>query len=390
MKKLSRWLFAIALALLLVVAARMALLPDPLPVETAAVDTRDLRVTVEEQGRTRAHLPYTVTAPVSGQLLRSGLIEGDRVEAGDVMARITVPPEDPRGELSARASVAAAEAREEASRASVEEAEAALELARREARRREELFGQGVIGEEERDRFQQNAETARARLNSARARLSAARADVALARAGLLGIDHGAGERRIHEVVAPVGGTVYTVFERGERVVQAGTELYLLSDGDAMELVIDLLTREAVNVSPDDRILISGWGGERTLEGRVKYVEPEAFTKISALGVEEQRVNAIGELVEPDSPLGAGYRIEAAIVVEALEDVLTVPVSALFRRDGGWRVFRVEQETARMRRVEIGQRGNDHARVLDGLQTGDRVIVFPSNRIAEGVSVSPQ
>ena len=382
----GKWLIS-----LLVLASILALIvismrPQPLQVETSTVERRQLTVTVQEQGRTRAKEPYTITAPVTGQLLRTPLREGDSVSSGQVIARIALAPEDQRTEAVIRANLDAAQARSTAAQASLQESESLLDRAEREALRRQQLFQQQMVSEEERDMYQQAVNAAQARAASARSSLRAAQAEVESARSQLIGIDNGA--EHILSVVAPVDGTVYRVHEKSERIVPAGTPLFLLSDGDELELVIDLLTQQAVQVNAGDKILINGWGGEKTLYGRVRYVEPEAFTKFSALGVEEQRVNVIGELLDNNVNLGAEYRIEAAIVISEQDDVLTVAGSALFRRDGDWHVFAIEDGQAVLRAVVPGQRSSEYAEVLAGLQENDQVIIFPSDLVKDGVKVA--
>lgn len=362
-----------------------------IPVDIANVEARELVVTVQEQGRTRARLPYVVTAPVHGHMLRTNLVAGNRVEQGQVLARIALVTEDSRSEASIRSNVAAAEARLRSAEAALVEAESAVPRARREAERRERLFLDRLIGEEERDFYTQAAEAAEARLLSARAAVTAASADEATARAQLLGVS--GSEDSILPVLAPVSGTVQLVHERGDKVVPAGTALFQISDDDALELVIDLLTQDAVQVSPGDIILVTGWGGDSTLQGVVDYIEPQAFTKFSALGVEEQRVNVVGLLTD-DNPaaatLGAEYRVEAAIITWQEDAVLTVPGSALFRRDNQWQAFVMEGNTARLRAVRTGRSNREYTQVIDGLQAGEQVIVFPSDQIQDGVGVSPR
>lgn len=388
---MRKWI--VITAIVVAVSVLWLLSSTPLTVQTAAVQMRPLTVTVQEQGRTRARLPYTVTAPVNGHLLRTNLIAGMSVQQGDVLAQIALIAEDTRTEASIRANLAAAQARQRAAEAALLEAESALPRAQREAERRERLFLDRLISEEERDSYQQTAAAAESRLLSARAAVTAAEADVENARALLMGMDGNSSDNSNLAVAAPVSGTVQVVHERGDRVVAAGTPLFQISDGDALELAIDLLTQDAVQVSPGDAILVTGWGGEETLLGTVDYIEPQAYTKYSALGVEEQRVNVIGRLTGDDAGhplLGAEYRIEADIVVWQQDEVLTVPVSALFRRDNSWHVFVVEQEQAILTRVQIGRRNRDLAQVLDGLQQNDKVILFPSDQVMDGSVVTPE
>lgn len=358
-----------------------------LAVSVGQVETRHLVVTVREQGRTRARQPYTIAAPVNGQLLRTALREGNRVDRNQVLAHIAIAPENQRTEATLKANLEAAQARLNAAQSTLQEAEGQLQRSQREAARRQSLFDEGMIGAEENELYRQAYVSAQSRLLAARATLRASEAEVTSANSQLIGISAD-NDTPMIPVLAPVAGTLLQVYEKSERVVAAGTPLFELSDGDALELVIDLLTQEAVLVSPGDTLQIEGWGGNTVLSGRVLYVEPEAFTKFSALGVEEQRVNVIGELLGSDIPLGAGYRFEAAIITWEQENILTVPATALFRRDGSWHVFLVAEQTAQLRRVGIGQRNQEYAQVLDGLSAGDRVILFPSDQVEQGITVS--
>jgi HlyD family secretion protein len=381
------WIIPVAIIILVILALVYATRPNPLPVEAATIEERTLTVLVEEQGRTRARDPYIVAAPITGRLLRSELDEGDTVSTSEVIARIALAPDDQRTEAMARASLAAAEARFTAAEASLMEAESAVARARKEEERRQELFKNNLTSQEELEYFFQISDSANARLMSARATLEAASAEVESARSRLLGINL-ENDEGIMEVTAPVDGTIYRVYEESERVVQAGTPLFDISNDDTLEIVIDLLTQDAVKVSPGDIILVSGWGDERTISARVSYIEPQAFTKISALGVEEQRVNIIGEFLEDPAPLGAGYRIEAGIVVWEEDRVLTVPTSAMFQRQNTWQVFTIEDGKVAVRNIQLGQRSRDYAQVLNGLSAGDQVILYPSDLIEEGVEVS--
>jgi len=381
------WIIPVAIIILVILALVYATRPNPLPVEAATIEERTLTVLVEEQGRTRARDPYIVAAPITGRLLRSELDEGDTVSTSEVIARIALAPDDQRTEAMARASLAAAEARFTAAEASLMEAESAVARARKEEERRQELFKNNLTSQEELEYFFQISDSANARLMSARATLEAASAEVESARSRLLGINLD-NDEGIMEVTAPVDGTIYRVYEESERVVQAGTPLFDISNDDTLEIVIDLLTQDAVKVSPGDIILVSGWGDERTISARVSYIEPQAFTKISALGVEEQRVNIIGEFLEDPAPLGAGYRIEAGIVVWEEDGVLTVPTSAMFQRQNTWQVFTIEDGKVAVRNIQLGQRSRDYAQVLNGLSAGDQVILYPSDLIEEGVEVS--
>ncbi len=384
--RLRRWVFWIVALLLVAAVVGLSMRPTTISVETETVARRALQVTVNEQGRTRAREPYVIAAPVSGQLLRTERIEGDEVKAGDVLVSIALAPENPRTKAVLEATLAAAQARQNAAEASHKEAESLAARATQEALRREQLLATRMIGQEEYELYQQAMAAAQSRQQAAAASLLAARADMESAKAQLLGIDAEQPDG-VRHILAPVQGTIQQVFEKNSRIVAAGTPLFQLSDGDNLELMIDLLTQDAVQVRPGDTILITSWGGPQTLRGRVNYVEPEAFTKYSALGVEEQRVNVIGELLDANPGLGAQYRIEAAIVVDEFSDALTVPVSALFRRDNLWQVFLVDQGHVRLRAIEIGARGAEFVQVLDGLSEGEQVVIFPSDQVEEGLAV---
>jgi HlyD family secretion protein len=258
--------------------------------------------------------------------------EGDSVEAGMELASIAPPPEDSRSTTALKAQLASAEARREEAKAVLAEAESNLVMALGDAQRRAELFDRGLISIEERDHVRETADAAKARVESAKASLNAADANVEGARARLMGVDSASLDSELTAVRSPVGGTVLRVFEESERVVPAGTPLFEIGQGNTLEIVIDFLTQDAVKIDPGDVIKIDGWGGNETLFGTVRYVEPRAFTKISTLGVEEQRVNVIGDIPDPPASLGAEFRVEAAIVVWSGDSVLRIPTTAIFRR----------------------------------------------------------
>jgi len=381
------WLIPLLIAVVLAAVLAVLLRPAPVDVEAARVVRGSMQVTVEDQGRTRARERYTVAAPIAGRLLRTGLDEGDRIEAGEVLANMAPTPDDPRTLATVRAALTAAVARHEESLALVEETRSNYERAASEAERRDELYEKNLVSKETRDSYRQTARAAQARLVSAQAAQAAAEAEEASARAQLLGVTQNGSTDATIPVLAPVAGRVLRVYEESERVVPAGTPLFQLSRGDELELLIDLLTEDAVKVHPGDPIIVSGWGGPSTLNGTVRYVEPGAFTKISTLGVEEQRVNVIGDLPDPPAELGAEFRIQAAIVTWHADDVLGVPTGAIFRRQGQWHTFAIESGRARLRELEIGHRGTDLAEVLGGIEENSLVIQFPSDLVADGVRV---
>lgn len=388
MIKIPRW---IQIALLVVVVATVAWLfrQGPVTVEVGEVQRRDYFEAIEAQGRTRARNPYTITAPVAGRLLRPSLDEGDRVEAGQVVAVIAPSPQDQRTTAYAEASLAAARARLANAEASLQESRSAHQRVSRELQRREQLFESGLSSEEEIELYRQMESAELARVQGAEAAVSAAEADIESTRALLLGADASSNDGHI-EIKAPVNGTVYRVMENNERVLQAGTPLMEISNQDSLEVVIDLLTQDAVQVEAGDTVYLADWGGDQTISAMVRQVEPQAFTKVSALGVEEQRVNVIADLFQRPEELGAEYRVEASIVTWQGQDVLTIPTSALFQNPSGWHCFVVSEGRAELTPVTIGSRGRDFTRVIGGVEEGDRVILYPSDLVADGVTVSVQ
>ena len=358
-----------------------------LPVEVSEVRLDTLRVLVEEEGRTRARDRYVVAAPVTGRLQRIDMREGDAVGAGEVLARLTPAPEDARARAVTQAQVDAAEARRTQLAAEAERAMAAAAQARREAERREELAAAGALSPEQMEQARLQASTATRAAEASASAVDAAAADVRAMRASLQGSDPSGGGPAV-PVTAPSAGRVLRVLEESERVVPAGTPLLEIAGASGLEVVVDVLSADAVRITSGDPVLVNEWGGDRTLHGRVRLVEPAAFTEVSALGVEEQRVNVIVDLVDLPAGLGAGFRVEAAVVVWEGVDVLTVPTSSLFQRDGAWHLFAMQGGRARLRRLELGQRSADAAQVLDGVEVGEVVILFPSSDVRDGVRVT--
>ncbi len=369
-------------AAVLGLAAFVLLRPTAVPVDTARVARGSLQVTVDEEGETRVRDRYVVAAPVAGRVSRISSREGDAVGPGTVLARIYPAPLDPRSRDQATARLEAAEDAERAAEAAAAQARAAHDQAHRGWDRARQLAAQNLIAPEERERAELE-ETSRAReLESAEFRAQAAAHDVELARAAL------ATDREPIVLRSPVRGRVLRVPEASERVVVAGAPLVEVGDPAKLEVVADLLSSDAVTVSPGALVLIEGWGGAAALPGQLRTVEPSGFTKVSALGVEEQRVNVVADFVDPPGSLGDRYRVEIRIVVWRGDSVLTAPTSALFRRGDGWSVFVVDRGRARQRDVVVGHRTPFDAEILRGLAQGEVVIRHPSDRIAEGVRVA--
>lgn len=365
--------------------AAFALRPRPLPVETATAARGPLRVSIEEDGETRIHDRYVVAAPVAGRLERIALHPGDAVAAGTEVARLDPLPLDPRSREQAEARLAAAEASQREAGALVRRESAALDQARRTRQRLERLATEQVIADDELDAARTAERAAASDLEAARFRSRAAAFTAENARAALLE----SGAAGAVPVLAPVDGRVLRLCEECEKVVAAGTPLLELGDPADLEVVVDLLSSDAVQVRPGAPMLLDpGAGGER-LRARVRGVEPSGFTKVSPLGVEEQRVNVIGDFAESPAGLGDRFRVEAEIVLWEGRDVLKVPAGALFREGTGWAVFAIEDGRARRRSVKVGHRNPDEAEILAGLEPGDAVIVHPSDAVDERVRVSP-
>ena len=382
--KRPAWITA---ALVAAALLALALRPRPVEVDVARVERGPLQVTVDEDGETRAHDRFVVSAPVGGRIARVELHEGDRVEKDQVLTEIWSLPLSAREREEQTSRIDAAEAVERQAAERVRHAEADYKQAQRERDRVEKLVQGGFASEQQREQAALLADTSANELEAARFQARAAQAEAAAARAALLAIDASPRAGASVTVRSPVAGKVLRIAERSERIVAAGTPLLTLGDPAALEIVIDVLSNEAVKVTPGMPVLLTGWGGEQALRARVRLVEPFGFTKVSALGVEEQRVNVIADFVDPPGALGDGYRVDAKIVVWSSDDVLRVPSSALFRHGGEWSAFVVERGRAQRRVVELGQRGALEAEVRAGLEPGELVILQPPNDVDDGVRV---
>jgi HlyD family secretion protein len=373
--------------------------PAPVRVEIGRVERGRLVVTVDEEGETRVRDRFVIAAPIAGRLARLTFEPGDPVQEGTVVARMHPVPLDPRTRAEAVARLEAAEAALREVTAQVENARAALDQARRTANRARELGRVGTISKEEQERAELDETLRGKELEATRFAERAAAYNLEAARAALMapGADGSramvaaceSGEPGCIELRSPVAGRVLRVPEKSERVVTPGEPLLEIGDPTQLEIVVDLLSADAVKVHPGATMLIEEWGGPVALPARVRRVEPSGFTKVSALGVEEQRVNVIGDFTGDTDRLGDGYRIEARIVVTEADDVLLVPSSALFRRRDAWHVFAVVDGRATLRRVEIGRGTPQQTELVSGLAEGDAVILHPSDQVADGTRVEP-
>jgi len=359
--------------------------PRPTPVETAPVTVGVLRATVNEEGKTRIKQRFVVSAPVTGQLRRLPFKAGADVRAGDTRVAVIDPLAPALLDARTRS---LAEARRDAATANLTKARAAHAFAASELQRIKKLHSGSTA-------TLQELETAQWRETSAAKDTAAAESALRQAEAELAEFspmpDAGTNSWRAPvEVKAPASGRLLRVFEENARVVAAGTPLLEIGDPADLEVVIEVLSRDGAGIVPGARVDLDQWGGGPPLEGRVRLVEPAAFTKVSALGVEEQRVNVIADLVTPAEQrrnLGDSFRVEARIVVWETNQTLKVPSGALFRRGQEWAAFVVANDRAQLRPVTVGRSSGTETQVLAGLKEGEAVILYPGNRVRDGLRV---
>jgi HlyD family secretion protein len=375
-----------------------AFMPRPVPVEIVRVVTGPLRVTIDEDGRTRIKERYVVSAPLAGQLRRIDLHPGDAVCVGKTPVAIIDPSEpdliDARARAQLDARLRAAEVQVELADPRVARAGAANELAQIELQRAMTLMEKQAIARQALDHARDAARGSAEDLRAAEYARQIARFELEQARAALWRTDpesrprDGCSELR---VLSPINGCVLRIFHEDAAVVMPGARLVELGDPADLEAEIDVLSTDAVRIRPGAQVWFEHWGGDAPLEGRVRVIEPAGFLKISALGVEEQRVNVIVDFVSPPQKrrtLGDAYRVDARIVVWEAEKVRKVPVGALFRNEGQWAVFTARDGRAKLTRVEVGHSDGRETEVPGGLVEGDPVLVHPSDKITDGVRIA--
>jgi len=383
----------ISIVLVFIVAGLLitALRPSPMKVEAARVERGPLRVTVEEEGETRAHDRFIVAAPITGRLTRVELEDGDAVALGQVVASINPLPLDEREREELQARVKAAEALKLEADQRTAHTQADYEQARRERERAERLARDGLISTQALEQARNFEATSASELAAAKFKAAAAASEVKVAKAGLIAIEaERSGASRLVRLRSPISGRVLRIIEKSERVVTAGTPLVTLGDPSKLEAVADFLSTDAVKIKAGMPVVLEGWGGEPSLRGRVRVIEASAFTKVSALGIEEQRVNVVADFVDPPGPLGDGFRVETQVILWEGEQVLKVPSSALFRHGDGWSVFVIENGRARRRDVETGHRSQLETEIERGVEEGDVVILHPANQLADSARVEPR
>lgn len=382
---------------LVLLAALLALgfWPSATPVDLAPVARGTLRVTVEEEGETRVRHRFVVSAPVAGQVLRVTLEPGDAVRRGDTVLATLMPaapiPLDARSRAEAEAAVAAAQAALGAAKADLQRAGATLDLARSELTRYRDLEREKIVPRQMLDAKTAEAETAAESRRAAEFAVAGAEYQLEMARARLLQGVGGRGPGRAITLKAPIDGVVLRRIQESEAVVSAGAPLLELGDPRELEIVSDLLSSDAVKVTPGAPVLVEQWGGDQPIKAKVRRVEPSGFLKISALGVEEQRVNVIIDFVDPPEArpaLGDGYRVEVRIVLWEGESVLKVPASSLFRHGQDWAVYVFVASRAALRPVQIGRINGVEAEVRGGLDEGDLVVLHPGDALTDGSRVT--
>jgi HlyD family secretion protein len=380
---------------LLIVAAALAwsFWPKPVPIDIAQVMRGPFQVTVEDEGRTRVKDAYVVSAPVAGRLLRIGNRAGESISAGDIVAQLQpATPEllDARARARAEATVKAAEAARNSAAAVLKEAQADVDHAEPELRRTESLATRGLTPRMLLEDAQRQERLAVAALEAAKSSLQVKEFELENARSLLADFRDSNAPAAI-SLKAPVSGSVFRVAQQSEAVIAAGTPIMEIGDPRDLEVMIELLSTDAAKVIPGSTALVTDWGGDSDLAAVVRMVEPSGFTKISALGVEEQRVRVILDIRESRSKwqqLGDGFRVNARIVVWQTGDTIRVPLGALFRNGNAWQTFVVKDGRAVRTNVTVGRSNDSDAQVLGGLLPGDKIIVHPSDQITDGTRVS--
>lgn len=390
------WPYVLGAAL--VGAIAYGFLPAAVEIDAAPATRGPLRVTVDQEGKTRIKEKYVVSSPLAGRLQRIELRPGDAVVAGKTPLA-TIEPTDPtlldaRSRAEAEARVKAAEANRKRSLAAVERDQQAYQLAQHAFERAKALIKSKGLAPEDFDRIEHGERVALEALRVAQFGTLIAEFELEQARAALLRTQprqETSAEAWRFEIRSPITGQTLRVFQESALVVAPGTRLLEVGDPADLECEIDVLSTDAVKIVPGAKVLLERWGGDQPLAARVRVIEPAAFMKVSALGVEEQRVWVIADFVDPlerRKALGDGYRVEARIVIWEKEDVLKVPAGALFRHKGSWAVFVADHGRARLRVLRVGQRNDLEAEILEGLQPGEQVILHPSDRITDGLRIA--
>lgn len=380
---------------IIILAIAYGFLPKPVPVETAKATRGYMRVVIEEEGKTRVRDRYVISAPVSGFALRIDLKVGDIVSKGQAITvleplRSTVL--DPRSRAEAKARVSAAEAALNSAKENVRAAKASAVFAKKNLERIRALFKDGLVSQENLDEAETRTHRTEAALNSSQFSVEVTRHELEAARTALKysAANNQTGYAEKVAIKTPVSGSVLKINHKSEGVVNQGQPLIEIGDPRALEIEVDVLSADAMKIKPGTTVLLERWGGDKPLRGKVRTIEPAGFTKISALGVEEQRVLVISDIVSPRgewSRLGDGYRVEAGFILWEDNNVLQVPSSSLFHLNDGWAVFVYTNGKARLREVTPGYRNGLRAEIKSGITEGEIVITHPDSSIEDGAKV---
>jgi HlyD family secretion protein len=398
---MNRWIFRLGLlglAFAILAGFYLAMREKPILVDTAMVKRGEMQVTIKEEGITQVKDVYTVSAPIAGHLDRTTLEEGASVAAHQTVVARIHPPEPPfLDERTLAEYTAAAEAaRSAVALAEVEHARAekSLDLARSEYNRASQLAKTNVVSERALEQAYNDLQLQEAQVASTEAVISLRKAELASALARLRqprDINAAAsGVDCCIELTSPVDGVILKVLARSEQAVAQGAPIIEIGDPTKLEIVVDLQSSDAPRVQPGSRAIISDWGGDTDLSATVRRIDPAAFTQVSSLGIEEQRVNVILDLDTVRPELGHGYRVLASLVVWSADDVLQIPIGALFRSGGEWAAFAVSDGRAELRRIEIGRINDEFAQITGGLEEGDTVILYPNDVLQDGSLVEPR
>lgn len=367
--------------------------PKPIVVETGTIARGPLTVRVSEEGKTRVRNRYVVAAPVAGKMRRVLLKPGDEVRAGETLLTtiepMAAPLLDPRARTQAEAVVAMHEATRKQASAALDGKQSALHMAEEDRDRVRAVKREGTVSEADRDRAEGDAAVRAAEVRAAEFSLQVIDYELAQARAALERPEAFTAGNLV-EVKSPVTGRVLKVLQESEMVVSPGTQILEIGDPADIEIEAEILSRDAVAIRPGDAVEIEQWGGENPLKGRVRRVEPAAFTKISALGVEEQRVIVLSDFIEiPEAAkaLGDRFRVEARVAVWHGDDVLIIPAGALFREGNVWKTYLFKDGKAKLTTIEAGHSDGRFTEILSGLAAGDEVLLHPPDTVKDGSSV---
>lgn len=397
---IGKRILKVLLAMALMAALIFAFIPEPIKVDLAQVVRQDVVVTIEGEGKTRIHDIYIVSAPIEGRVTRIQSEAGDHVTAGKTVIANMHPANprflDRRSETQAKADVEGARAARALANARVKQVKANLEFDLADFKRTEELFKTNTISQANLERAELRLKTLKAELETAESNLQVMQSRLEAAQARLLQpTDISQNQDSVGSdcqicIYSPVDGQLLKVIHKNESVVSVGTPLVEVGNAEDLEIVIELLSTNAVQVEVGDQAFITRWGGKENINAEVKLIEPAGFTKISALGVEEQRVNVVlrfTDSMDKWKSLGHAFRVEAEIIIDQSESIVTVPVNALFRENEIWSVFRVVDGIAHLTEVQIGLRNDRIAEVNSGLFEGNSIIVHPGNDVDDGVKV---